>query len=255
MAENRLYYGDNLDILRRSLPEASIDLIYLDPPFNSHANYNAFFAYPNGIRRAVPLKAFEDIWTWNEESSRTYHELIAAQDTPPRARRRLIAFRQLFGDNNLLAYLAMMGPRLAELHRVLEMTGSLYLHCDPTASHYLKLTLDAVFGPENFRNEIIWKRTHSHRAAHRVGPIHDSILFYTKSPKYVWTDPKVQHDPVYVAASHFKQKDPVSGRFFQAISLTGAGVRQGESGQPCGEESIRLPYRGIGRYREPSSPD
>ncbi len=140
------------------------------------------------------------------------------------------AFRQAIGDNDMLAYLAMMAPRLVELHRVLKPTGSIYLHCDPTASHYLRMLMDAVFGPAMFLSEIIWKRTHAHGRRRRFGPVHDTMLFYAKTDAYVWTDPRLEHDPDYVE-KHFTLHDE-TGRQFQAISLTGAGVRHGDSGQP-----------------------
>jgi DNA modification methylase len=143
----------------------------------------------------------------------------------------LRAMRSFLGENDMMAYLAMMAIRLIELHRVLKPTGSLYLHCDPTASHYLKLLLDGVFGPPNYRNEIVWKRTHAHGSARRYGPIHDSIHFVSKSDEFIWMSPRVEHDKAYVE-KHFRYEDATSGRRFQAISLTGAGVRRGESGKP-----------------------
>ena len=231
MSANVLYYGDNLDVLRMHLADSSVDLVYLDPPFNSNADYNAFFAEQDGSRAASQIKAFKDTWTWDEASRRAYHEFVVGQRTPERARKALIAFRDLLGGSDMMAYLAMMAPRLVELHRVLKPTGSIYLHCDPTASHYLKLIMDAVFGEENFRNEIIWKRTHAHGSSKRYGPVHDSILFYTKSQEYIWTYPKDEHDPEYVR-KHFRQVEPGTGRLFQAITLTGSGTRRGDSGKP-----------------------
>jgi hypothetical protein len=131
----------------------------------------------------------------------------------------------------MMAYLAMMAPRLVELRRVMKPTASIYLHCDPTASHYLKMLMDSVFAPTNFRNEITWKRTHAHGSAKRYGPIHDTLLFYSKGESYLWTGSKGQHDPEYIER-HFKYADPQTGRRFQPISLTGAGVRHGDSGKP-----------------------
>jgi site-specific DNA-methyltransferase (adenine-specific) len=125
----------------------------------------------------------------------------------------------------------MMAPRLLELHRVLKPTGSLYLHCDPTANHYLRMVLDAVFGPINFQNEVVWKRTHAHGSARRYGPVHDTLLFYSRTDRFIWTDPRSEHDPEYIA-KYFTLTEPESGRRFQAISLTGAGVRRGDSGKP-----------------------
>ena len=146
---NTLYYGDNLDILRRYIKDESIDLVYLDPPFNSNATYNVLFAEENGTRAAAQIKAFEDTWRWDQESARTYFEVVEQGGKVSEA---LQAYRRLVGESTMLAYLSMMAPRLVELRRVLKPTGSIYLHCDPTASHYLKLLMDAVFGPDG----LIW---------------------------------------------------------------------------------------------------
>jgi hypothetical protein len=147
---NTLYYGDNLDILRLHVKDESVDLVYLDPPFNSNADYNVLFQ-EKGIGAAAEIKAFEDTWQWNIESAAAYQEVVEAGG---RVADTLKAFRTMLGTSDMLAYLAMMAPRLVELRRVLKPTGSLYLHCDPTASHYLKLLLDAVLGPENFRSGV-----------------------------------------------------------------------------------------------------
>jgi len=155
---NRLYYGDNLDVLRKQVADESVDLIYLDPPFNSNADYNALFKTPKGQQSAAQMEAFTDTWQWDDATSGQAVVEVkksAYQD----AARMLDAMVGFLGKNALTAYLAMMAVRLVELHRVLKPTGSLYLHCDPTASHYLKILLDAVFGARNFRNEITWKRT------------------------------------------------------------------------------------------------
>jgi len=184
MAENFLYYGDNLDILHRYIKDESVDLIYLDPPFNSNATYNVLFAEKNGSQAASQIKAFEDTWHWDEAAARLYQEVVLAGG---RVSQVMQAFRQFLGDNDMLAYLTMMAPRLVELRRVLKPTGSIYLHCDPTASHYLKLLMDAVFGPENFRNEIVWKRTISKSLMTRRLPVnHDTLLAYQKSGEATW---------------------------------------------------------------------
>src|SRR5208283_498180 len=154
---NTLYYGDNLDILRRYVRDETIDLVYLDPPFKSNQDYNVLFAEQNGTRSAAQIKAFEDTWRWDEESARTYQETV--ETGPEDVSKVMQAFRTFLGENDMLAYLSMMAPRLVELRRVLKPTGSIYLHCDPTASHYLKMLMDAIFHPGNFRNELIWKRT------------------------------------------------------------------------------------------------
>ena len=169
MNQNVLYYGDNLDILRRYVKDETVDLVYLDPPFNSNATYNVLFAEQNGTRAAAQIKAFEDTWTWYQEAAREYEETVEAGS---RVADALRAFWTFLGPSNMLAYLAMVAPRLVELHRVLKPTGSIYLHCDPTASHYLKMLMDGIFGAQNFRNEVIWKRTTSHSSAKKYCPIH-----------------------------------------------------------------------------------
>ena len=228
MAENKLYFGDNLDILRRYVKDESVDLVYLDPPFKSNQDYNILFQEQNGSRSEAQIKAFEDTWRWDRGAAEAYQEIVEAGGKVSQA---MQAFRMLFGENDMLAYLAMMAPRLVELHRVLKPTGSIYLHCDPTASHYLKVLMDAVFGPENSRSEIIWKRTYAHGSSRRYAPVHDTILFYSKTQRYVWTGLSLPHDPEYVG-KHFTYRDAESGRLFQPISLTGAGLRRGESGKP-----------------------
>jgi DNA modification methylase len=225
---NRLYYGDNLDVLRRHVADESVDLVYLDPPFNSDASYNVLFAEHNGAQAASQIKAFEDTWKWDEAAARACAETIEAGGKVSEA---MQAFRTFLGDSDMMAYLAMMAPRLVELRRVLKPTGSIYLHCDPTASHYLKLLLDAVFGPQHFLNEIIWKRTHAHGSSKRFGPVHDVILLYARSGAYAWSNPRMAHDPAYLE-KHFANVDEATGRAFEPITLTGSGVRHGDSGKP-----------------------
>lgn len=173
---NRLYYGDNLDILQNEIADESVDLIYLDPPFNSNATYNVLFKAPTGEQSQAQIEAFEDTWHWTTDGAEeAYWQVLHGKNSE--AARMLEAMRGFLGENDMMAYLAMMSVRLIELHRVLKPTGSLYLHCDPTASHYLKILLDAVFGAANFRNEVIWKRTSAHSSAKRWGPVHDILLF------------------------------------------------------------------------------
>lgn len=182
---NTLFYGDNLDILREYIPDESIDLIYLDPPFNSQRTYNVLFKYESGEESEAQIAAFDDTWHWNATAEETYHDLVTA--APDRISQMIAALRQFIGPSQMLAYLVMMADRLVELHRVLKPTGSLYLHCDPTASHYLKIILDTIFGPENFRNEIIWKRTPAKGlATKRLPTNHDTIYCYQKSDDAVW---------------------------------------------------------------------
>ena len=179
MTQNTLYYGDNLDILRRYIKDETVDLIYLDPPFNSNVTYNVLFGEQNGSQAAAQIKAFGDTWRWDQAAAAAYQEVVEAGGKVSQA---MQAFRMFLGDSNMLAYLAMMAPRLADLRRVLKPTGSIYLHCDPTVSHYLKLLMDAVFGAANFRNELVWhygQRTAFHRG--HFSRKHDIILFYVKT--------------------------------------------------------------------------
>ena len=225
--KNQLYFGDNLDILRNQVADASVDLIYLDPPFNSNANYNVLFQEKGGQQSAAQITAFEDTWHWSLDSESAYRDVVTnAQGKLPDL---LQAMRSFLGDNDMMAYLTMMAQRMVELHRVLKNTGSIYLHCDPTASHYLKLLLDAVFGAENFRNEIIWKRTSAHNSASRYGPNHDIILFYSKSQIYTWNQVSQKYDESYIK-SFYRHVDE-KGRY-RLSDLTGAGVRYGDSGEP-----------------------
>ncbi len=184
---NRLYYGDNLEILRNReyFPDACVDLIYLDPPFNSNRNYNVLFKSESGVDSEAQITAFEDTWHWGETAEDTYRDLITF--APEKVSTAIEALLNLIDRNQMMAYLVMMTARLVELRRVLKSTGSLYLHCDPTASHYLKIVLDAIFGVENFRNEIIWQRAPSKGLASRRLPTnHDIILAYQKSQKARW---------------------------------------------------------------------
>ncbi|UYY59943.1 site-specific DNA-methyltransferase [Sphingomonas sp. S2-65] len=179
-AVSQLYYGDNLDVLREHVPDESVDLIYLDPPFNSNASYNILFKSPTGSGADASIEAFDDTWVWGPAAEEA---LLDITHSGNHALHTLMqAMRASIGTNAMLAYLAMMAVRLVELHRVLKPTGSLYLHCDPTASHYLKWVLDAVFGADNFRNEIIWQRTTAKGdAKNKFGAVHDTVLFYAKS--------------------------------------------------------------------------
>ena len=200
---NTLYYGDNLDILRQHVPDESVDLVYLDPPFNSNANYNVLFKEQSGEASPAQIRAFTDTWEWTQEAERTYEqEIITNPGTPANVKEMVSAFRQFIGSNVMMAYLVMMAPRLVELRRVLKPTGSIYLHCDPTASHYLKLLMDAVFGPELFRTEITWKRTSAHsdtkQGRQQHGRVHDLILFYSKSESWTWNPIYTEYDQEYI---------------------------------------------------------
>lgn len=219
---NQLYYGDNLDVLRRHIEDESVDLVYLDPPFNSNASYNVLFAERDGTQAASQIKAFEDTWKWDEEAARAFEEVVEAGGKTSQA---MQSFRTFLGESDMMAYLAMMAPRLAELRRILKPTGSIYLHCDPTASHYLKLLMDAVFGVESFRSEIIWKRTSGHSDADRFGPVHDTILFYAASDRAAWYPVFQPYEEAYVEA-YYRYKDD-DGRRFMSGDLGAAGLQGG----------------------------
>jgi len=219
-----LFYGDNLEVLQQHVPDESVDLVYLDPPFNSNANYNVLFAAQNGTRSAAQIKAFGDTWQWDRVAAAAYEEVVERGGEVSRAMR---AFRTVLGESNMLAYLAMMAPRLVELHRVLKPTGSLYLHCDPTASHYLKLLLDAVFGPKNFRNDIIWKRKagrgETNAAAIRFGVTADNLLFYAKTRNAHFNRQYRESNPDYIAAKFTHRDD--DGRRYRRDNLTSPSHR------------------------------
>lgn len=218
---NRLYYGDNLDVLRSSIASESIDLIYLDPPFNSSADYNVIF----GGRKQVSIShaqitAFEDTWHWSDESSRTLNELFGIQGELAELLDLLV--RRL-GHNDLSSYLVMMAVRLVEMHRVLKPTGSLYLHCDPTASHYLKIILDIIFRPQNFKNEIIWQRTNVHSDSKTWSRVTDTIFFYSKSDKFKWNPLYAPHSEDYLQ-SKYRHSDP-DGRIYRLGDMTSPNPR------------------------------
>jgi len=216
VTQNALYYGDNLDILRKHITDDSVDLIYLDPPFNSNATYNILFAEQDGSRAAAQIKAFGDTWRWDQESAKAYQEVVEAGG---RVSQAMQAFRTFLGENNLLAYLAMMAPRLVELRRVLKPTGSIYLHCDSSANHYLKQLMDATFGPSNFRNDIRWKRQPVRGAkavSDQFARTSDSILFYTKTAAHTWHRQYKPYDEAFVRAKFRPDKE---GRLFRDCDL------------------------------------
>lgn len=238
MGENILYYGDNLYILREYIDDESIDLIYLDPPFSSNRNYNILFREENGAASAAQVQAFTDSWHWNEASEEALGDII--ENAPPRLVELIRGFLSFLGRNQFTAYLVMMAPRLLELHRVLRSTGSLYLHCDPTASHYLKIIMDQIFDVGNFRNEITWKRTTAHsNVGKRYGVITDSILFYTKTSSYIWNQ---QHSPY--SEEHIKRSyryvEEETGRQYASRDLT-ASMQRASSGQLYEWKGVRPP--------------
>jgi len=226
--ENTLYYGDNLDILRRYIEDESIDLIYLDPPFNSNQEFNVLFAERNGTQAAAQIKAFEDTWHWDQSAALAYQEVV--ENGPDKASRAMQAFRELLSENDMMAYLAMMAPRLIEMRRVLKSTGALYLHCDPNASHFIKILLDSIFGFLGYRNEIIWKRTTSHgNVINKHGWIHDVIFFYTKSEKWAWNQQYTPYDEEYVKNT-YKHIEPGTGRRYASDNIT-APMSRASKGQ------------------------
>jgi site-specific DNA-methyltransferase (adenine-specific) len=243
MKTNALYYGDNLDILRRYVPADSIDLVYLDPPFNSNADYNVIFKDESGRKSDAQLVAFEDTWHWGPSAEETYRYLTNtaynAGKVPSPVSQIVASLRSGIGTNQMLAYLVEMAVRLVELHRVLKSRGTLWLHCDPTASHYLKLVLDAIFGPKLFRNEVIWQRTGAHNDARGFGRITDTLLYYTKSDTYTFHPQHTDYDPEYVA-ERYRYVDG-SGRRFWANTMTAAEPRKNPARVFRGKEMLPPP--------------
>ncbi|QDK03218.1 DNA methylase [Streptomyces phage TuanPN] len=222
---NRLYYGDNLDVLRQNIADESVDLVYLDPPFNSNRAYSVLFKEKSGDDSQAQMEAFDDTWTWTHESEALYMELMQSNATPNKVRDALEAMRRLLGDNDVLAYMVMMAARLLELHRVLKPHGSLYLHCDPTASHYLKIMLDAIFGAVGFRSEVVWKRYGAHSNSTGYGAVHDILLYYVKGTLADATFNKqfVPYEDAYVQ-QRFRYSDP-DGRRYREQNLANPALR------------------------------
>lgn len=231
MNRNKLYYGDNLEVLRGSIADESVDLVYLDPPFNSARNYNVIFsrsasAVKHSADASAQIEAFEDTWTWTPETDRQFEEHVSG-GLPGKVADALGAMRTLLGENDASAYLVNMAPRLVELHRVLKQTGSLYLHCDPTMSHYLKILLDAIFDPRNFRNEITWKRTtgvkgNAGQGAKHFGRDTDIIFYYVKSK----SAPYNQQFTAYTEDAirkQFKHVEEGTGRRYSLDPIDGPG--------------------------------
>lgn len=220
--KNKLYFGDNLVILREHVEKESVDLVYLDPPFNSNASYNVLFGQHKGDEAGAQITAFEDTWHWGIEAEGAFKELVDA--APPRLVDLMRALRAFLGQSDMMAYLCMMAIRLVELHRVLKPTGSLYLHCDPTASHYLKLVMDTVFGSDHYVSEIIWQRTSAHgNASRKPAAVHDVLLLYSKGNASTWNAQFTKYSDEYIA-EHFVHVDP-DGRRFRRCDLRNPGVR------------------------------
>lgn len=227
-APNRLFYGDNLDVLRTHLASESVDLIYLDPPFNSNRSYNVLFKSHSGEDSQAQIEAFDDTWRWSQQTEAIYREMVMEGAAPPKVADAIEAMRKLLGTNDVLAYLVMMTARLVELHRVLKPTGSLYLHCDPTASHYLKVVLDAIFGATNFRNDVVWKRKagrgETNKAAVRYGVTNDNLLFYAKSPKAPFARQHRPNSQAYIDGK-FTHVEEGTGRRYRLDNLTSPSFR------------------------------
>lgn len=225
---NHLYYGDNLAVLREHVPGESIDLVYLDPPFNSNANYNILFRSPTGTSADAQIEAFEDSWHWNDNAEDAFDQV--ARSGNAKAFDLLNAMRAFLGANDMMAYLAMMTIRLIELHRVLKPTGSLYLHCDPTASHYLKLLLDGVFGAEHYQAEIVWRRTNSRSTSGKWPRLHDVIFHFCRGATAKFHPQTAVGELAKVPHTLITWTD---GKKYNTFELTGAGTtKTGESGKP-----------------------
>ena len=216
--KNTLYYGDNLQILQDHIASESEDLIYLDPPFKSNQTYNVLFREKNGSESAAQIRAFEDTWHWDQRAAAAYQDIV--ESGPEAVSRFMQGMREFIGTNDMLAYLSMMAPRLVELRRVLKPTGSIYLHCDPTASHFLKLLMDTVFGGRNFRNEIIWKRADPKGHAYtRFPSTHDVLLFYTRGEKATWNAQYLPYDEEYIQ-TFYRNVEPETGRRYTLSDVT-----------------------------------
>jgi site-specific DNA-methyltransferase (adenine-specific) len=223
MKTNVLYYGDNLEILRNReyFPDECVDLIYLDPPFNSKKDYNILFKENGGVESEAQIKAFTDSWHWTKSAQDTYNDIVTKG--PPKVGTLIGTLREALSGNDVMAYLVMMTARLIELHRVLKPNGSLYLHCDPTASHYLKLVLDQIFGPVNFRNEIVWQKIRTEKAqSKQFAKLQDTIFWYTKSDEYTFNQQRLLPSEEYTS-KYYNQVEPETGRRYQLISFIQGG--------------------------------
>lgn len=216
--QNQLYFGDNLQIMR-DFKDESVDLIYLDPPFNSQRAYNVFFPDKSGHMSAAQIQAFEDTWSWGPEADSAYQDIMSGLDYSPQLKEMMSAFYKYMGTSDLMAYLTMMAVRIVEMHRVLKPTGSIYLHCDPTASHYLKCLLDQIFGVKNFRNEIIWRRSQPKgHATTRYPSAHDVIFYYAKSPRSHFKPQHLPHDEAYLE-KFYRYVEEGTGRRYMLDTL------------------------------------
>jgi site-specific DNA-methyltransferase (adenine-specific) len=227
---NKLYFGDNLDIMRAHIADESVDLIYLDPPFNSKASYNVLFQEKDGTDSTAQITVFDDTWHWDIFSEEAYHLLVS--EGPKKLADLMQAFRSFLGQNDMMAYLTMMAVRLVEMHRVLKNTGSIYLHCDPTASHYLKLLLDAVFGKENFRNEIIWCYKSRPVSKKHFCKKHDTIFFYSKTKRYFFNW-RVNLQPLSpITIKKYKYEDEIGKYRLVGRGITGSPIQSAKDVSP-----------------------
>ena len=255
--KNKLYYGDNLDVLRNReyFPDDCVDLIYLDPPFNSNRSYNVLFKSEGGADSPAQITAFEDTWHWGETAETTYDDLIV--HAPNQVSTAIEAMMNLIQRNQMMAYLVMMTARLVELHRVLKPTGSLYLHCDPTASHYLKIVLDAIFDAEHYRNEIIWHYDGPQRPSRRnFGAKHDVIFRYSKTENFFADEKNIIPESMLTDSELKKYKQDDEGRYFydtppgdytdqsiQRLDQEGR-IRRTKSGKPRVKHFLRSDSQG-----------
>jgi len=226
MKNKTLYFGDNLEILREKIPDETFDLIYLDPPFNSNRSYNVIFK--EGLEDSpAQIHAFKDSWHWTHETQDIFERLVGVRSSKVKINQNIVnlmlSMEKLLGHNDVLAYITMMAIRLIELKRVLKSTGSIYLHCDPTASHYLKIVMDTIFDKKNFRNEIVWRRTFAHNDPQRFGRNDDRILFYTKTDKYIFNPIYIKYNESYIE-NFFRLED--KGGKYQLVVLTGPNINQ-----------------------------
>lgn len=234
MKGNLLYYGDNLDVLRQRIKDESVNLVYIDPPFNSKRNYNQI--YNNiGAEDRAQAQAFIDTWVWDTHATEGFEQILTNYQGRFQAQtiELMKGLRNVLKEGSLLAYLVSVTLRITEMSRVLKQTGSFYLHCDPTASHYLKIVCDSIFCSQggDFKSEIVWRRTGSHNKMQRYAPIHDIILFYTKSGSYTWNNPKRPYMKGHIEEYFVHDEKGYRTNYYGNV-LTGSGIRGGDSGKP-----------------------
>ena len=235
---NKLYFGDNLEWLPQ-LPSESVGLIYLDPPFNSKATYNLLYKSPDGRAAQAQHQAFVDSWRWGPSTDLAF-AIVMNSGSP--AAGIISSLQNFMHKSDLMAYLTMMAARLLELHRILKSGGSIYLHCDSSASHYLKILMDSIFGSGAFLNEIIWKRSHAHsdgkQGSRHFGRVTDTILFYAKGKPETWNKQYQPYDQAYIDRDYRRVDE--DGRKYRIDNLQGPGGAQ--KGNPYYE------VMGVSRY-------